>query len=311
MPRTPSDAVKMWPGSVMVESVTPRAPEWKATEPGSVLVFFVLTFAVTWSLWLAAWAMSRGGAAGYPPAGVGTLLFYLGVFAPGIVATWLTHRHQGSKGVRALLGRLVQVHAGLRWYAFALAYMAAIKLTSALIHRLVSGSWPRFGTEPILLMLGAILLSTVVFSQSGEELGWRGYALPRLAARIGLGAASVVIGVIWAVWHIPLFFIPGIETTGQSFPLYALGVIALSVAIAWLYANTNGSLFLTMLMHSAINNTKDIVPTGARPPANPFSLSASLMGWITAALLWICAGYLLIRMRKLGDYARPASTPRM
>ena len=266
---------------------------------------------MTWSLWLAAWAISGGGAAGYPPPGVGTLLFYLGVFAPAFVATWLTHRHEGSTGVRALLGRLVQVRAGLRWYAFALAYMAAIKLISALIHRLVSGAWPRFGTEPILLMLGAILLSTLVFSQAGEELGWRGYALPRLAARIGLGAASVLIGVIWAAWHLPLFFIPGIETTGQSFPLYALGVVALSVAIAWLYANTNGSLFLTMLMHSAINNTKDIVPTGARPPGNPFSLSASLMGWITAALLWICAGYLLLRMRKLGDYARPASTPRM
>lgn len=295
----------------MVESVTPRAPGWKAIEPGSVLVFFVLTFAVTWSLWLAAWTISRGGAAGYPPPGVGTLLFYLGVFAPGIVATWLTHRHEGSKGIRTLLGRLVQVQARLRWYAFALAYMAAIKLTSALIHRLVSGAWPRFGTEPILLMLGAILLSMLIFGQSGEELGWRGYALPRLAARIGVGPASIVIGVIWAAWHLPLFFIPGIETTGQSFPLYALGVIALSVAIAWLYANTNGSLFLTMLMHSAINNTKDIVPTGARPPANPLSLSASLMGWITAALLWICAGYLLIRMRKLGDYARPARTPRM
>jgi len=295
----------------MVESVTPRAPEWKATEAGSVLVFFVITFAVTWSLWLAAWAISGDGAAGYPPAGVGTLLFYLGVFAPGIVAVWLTHRHQGSKGIGALLGRLVQVGARLRWYAFALAYMAAVKLTAALIHRLVSGAWPRFGTEPILLMLGAILLSMLIFGQAGEELGWRGYALPRLAARIGLGPASVVIGVIWAAWHLPLFFIPGIETTGQSFPLYALGVIALSVAISWLYANTNGSLFLTMLMHSAINNTKDIVPTGARPPANPFSPSASLMGWITAALLWVCAGYLLIRMRRLADYARPARTPRM
>jgi membrane protease YdiL (CAAX protease family) len=179
--------------------------------------------------------------------------------------------------------------------------MAAIKLTSALIHRLVIGAWPRFGTEPILLMVAAILLSTLVFSQAGEELGWRGYALPRLGARIGLGAASLVIGVIWAVWHLPLFFIPGIETTGQSFPLYALGVIALSVAIAWLYANTNGSLFLTMLMHSAINNTKDIVPTGARPPGNPFSLSASLMGWITAALLWICAGYWLLRLGRRAE----------
>jgi CAAX protease family protein len=282
----------------MVESVTPRTPKWKVSERGSLLVFLLVTFAVTWLAWLAAWAISRRGAAGYPPPGAGTLLFYLGVFAPALVATWLTHRHQGSEGVTVLLGRLVRWNAGLRWYAFALIYLAVIKLAAALIHRLATGAWPGFATDSILVMVGAILLSTVIFGQAGEELGWRGYALPRLAARIGLGAASVVLGIVWAIWHLPLFFIPGIETTGQSFPLYALGVTALSVAIAWLYANTNGSLFLTMLMHSAINNTKDIVPSGRRPPGNPFSLSASLVGWLTAALLWICAGYLLIRMRK-------------
>jgi uncharacterized protein len=282
----------------MVESVTPYTPEGKVTKPGSLLIFFSLTFVVTWATWLAAWAISRGGSAGYPPPGVGTLLFYLGVFAPALVAVWLTRRHEGSKGVSALLSRLIQFRAGLRWYAFALAYFAVIRLTAALLHRLALGAWPRFWSEPLALMLAAIVASTLIFGQSGEELGWRGYALPRLAARIGLGAASVVIGVVWAVWHLPLFFIPGIETTGQSFPLYALGVTALSVAIAWLYANTNGSLFLTMLMHSAINNTKDIVPSGARPPANPFTLTASPMGWLTAGLLWICAVYFLIRMRR-------------
>ena len=210
-----------------------------------------------------------------------------------------------------MLSRLVQWHVGLRWYVFAVAYMAAIKLTAAIIHRLATGGWPGFAAEPIALMVAAIMASMLLFGQAGEETGWRGYALPRLADRIGLGWASVVLGVIWAGWHLPLFFIPGLETTGQSFPLYALGVASLSVAIAWLYANTNGSLFLTMLMHSAINNTKDIVPTGARPPANPFSLSASLMSWITTTLLWICAGYFLIRMRRAADYASPASTPRM
>jgi len=288
----------MWPGSAMVESVTPYTPEGKAAKPGSLLIFISLTFVATWATWLAAWALSRGGTSGYPPAGVGMVLFYLGVFAPGIVAVLLTSWTEGPTGVRGLLSRLIQWHVGLRWYVFALAYMAAIKLTAAIIHRLVTGAWPGFGSEPFAFMLAAIAASMLFFGQAGEELGWRGYALPRLAARIGLGAASVVLGVIWAAWHLPLFFIPGIETTGQSFTLYALGVAALSVAISWLYANTNGSLFMTMLMHSAINNTKDIVPTGARPPANPFSLTASTMGWITAGLLWICAGYFLVQMRR-------------
>ena len=160
-------------------------------------------------------------------------------------------------------------------------------------------AWPRFGDEPFYLMLAATVASTLLLGQAGEEVGWRGYALPRLAERFGLPSASVVLGIIWAAWHLPLFFIPGIETTGQSFPLYLVGVTALSTAIAWLYSNTSGSLSLTMLMHAAINNTKDIVPTVPQAAANPFSLNPSLLGWITAALLWICAGYFLIRMRGL------------
>ena len=265
---------------------------------GSLVAFFALTFAATWIGWLIAWYLSDRSSTGFPAPGLPLVLFYLGVFAPGFVAVGLTARREGAAGLRALLHRLVQVRARAQWYAFAIAYMAAIKLAAALIHRLALGIWPRFGSEPFYLMVAATIGSMIVFGQSGEETGWRGYALPRLASRLGLGGASVVLGVLWALWHLPLFFIAGTDTAGQSFPLYLLQVTALSVAIAWLYANTNGSLFLTMLMHSAINNTKDIVPSLAQPNSNPFALSYSPVGWITAALLWVCAGYFLVLMHR-------------
>jgi len=70
-----------------------------------------------------------------------------------------------------------------------------------------------------------------------------------------------VLGVLWASWHIPLFFVRDTDKFGQSFPLYLLQATALSVAMAWLYANTRGSLLPVMLMHAAVNNTKDIVPS--------------------------------------------------
>ena len=265
---------------------------------GPLVAFFALTFAATWISWLIAWVLSDRSAMGFPAPGLPLVIFYLGVFAPGFVAVGLTVRREGAAGVRALLHRLLQLRAGAGWYVFALAYMAAIKLAAALIHRLALGVWPRFGSEPFYLMVAATIGSMVVFGQSGEETGWRGYALPRLASRLGLGGASVVLGVLWALWHLPLFFIAGTDTAGQSFPLYLLQVTALSVAIAWLYANTNGSLFLTMLMHSAINNTKDIVPSIAQLGDNPFAMSYSPVGWITAGLLWICAGYFLVLMHR-------------
>ena len=132
--------------------------------------------------------------------------------------------------------------------------------------------------------------------QAGEEIGWRGYALPRLARQLVLVRASIVLGVIWACWHLPLFFIPGSDNYGRSFPVYLLAVTALSVAMAWLYWRTNGSLLLTMLMHAAVNNS-NIVPSAVLPGADPFALSAPLVAWLTAALLSICAVYFLVRMR--------------
>ena len=265
---------------------------------GSLLGFFALTFLVTWTFYIVAVVLSGGvpPGAGLRP-GVGTLVL-LGTFAPSMVALGLTARAQGGAGVRALLARLFMYRVSARWYVFAAGYMAAIKLAVALAYRVVAGAWPRFGFESWTVMIAATIFSTVVGGQAGEEIGWRGYALPRLAARLGLGGASIVLGVIWACWHLPLLFLRGVDTYGQSFPAYLLQVVALSVAIAWLYWRTGGSLLLTMLMHSAINNTKDIVPSVARAVANPFAPSASLMSWLGAAVLWMAAGYFLIRMRK-------------
>jgi hypothetical protein len=81
--------------------------------------------------------------------------------------------------------------------------------------------------------------------------------------------------------------------------VFVLQVTALSVALAWLYAHTNGSLLLVMLLHSAVNNSKDIVPSAVPGAANTFGLSASLVAWLTVTLLWVCASYFLARMPKL------------
>jgi membrane protease YdiL (CAAX protease family) len=265
----------------------------------STIAFFLLTFVVSWTLWIAAAAVFDGVAAtGQVSPGIRALIFLPGTFAPSLVAVALTARQEGRAGVFALLQRLFQWRVGLRWYAFAIVYMAAIKLTAALVHRVATGSWPRFGDTALYVMLAATIFSTVVGGQAGEEIGWRGYALTRLTTRMGLAGASVLLGVIWAAWHLPLFFIPRTDLTEQSFPFFLLAVTPLSTAIAWLYWRTNGSLLLTMLMHAAINNTTGIVPSGNTGGTNPWILRTSLIGWTTIALLWIAAVFLMARMPK-------------
>ena len=258
----------------------------------NLVCFFLLTFALTWTTWLASarWA----GPDNSGVFSVGGPVFLLGVFAPAIVSLALTARAEGGEGVRRLVARIGRWQVDGRLYLFAVGYMAALRLTAALIQRAATGAWPRFGDTPLLLMLGALLVSTWV--QAGEEIGWRGYALPRLAKHIGLSAASMILGVLWASWHLPLFFMQHTDSLGQSFPLYLTYVVALSVAMAWLYWKSDGSLLLVMLMHGANNQTRNIVPSAVPSAADALTLSTYLPAWLTVTLLWVAAFYLLVRM---------------
>jgi len=218
----------------------------------------------------------------------------MGTYAPAVVAISLTAWAEGADGVRKLLRPLVSVDVPIRFYLFAILYVIGIKLVAAALHRAIIGIWPVFDMASLAIVPFAIAISTPF--QAGEEIGWRGYALPRLAARMGFARASLLLGVIWAFWHLPQFYIADADTYRQSFPVWAAGVVAMSVAFAWLYVRTVGSLPLVMLLHASINNAKDIVPSGSAVAPGAFSLNASRVSWITLGVLWLCAGYLLTRL---------------
>ena len=268
---------------------TPRTPTTaEPGPPGSLLGFFVLTYAFMWALYITAALTTTATTV------LGQVLGIVGAFAPSFAAIAVTARAGGRAAVGELLSRVTRTPVAARWFVFAALFMAVIKLTAALLHRLIAGEWPRFGTESLLLIPVAVAFSTPF--QAGEEIGWRGFALPRLAARMGYRWAGVVLGLIWAFWHLPQFFVRGADTHGQSFGVYALSVTAISVAMAWLYLRVGGSLLPLMLFHSAINNTKDIVPSATPGATNVFGLDASRVAWLTVALLWLCATFFLARM---------------
>ena len=262
-----------------------------------------MTFAVAWAFWIAGASVAKGTSAG---PGTRALFFLPGTFAPALVAIGLAARAGGSAAVNALFDRIFDASAAARWYVFAAGYMAAVKLVAAAVHRALTGEWPAFGQTPFYLLLVATAFSTPF--QAGEEIGWRGFALPRMAKRFGLGGAGVLLGVVWALWHLPLFLLPGTDTTGQSFPVFLISVTALSVAMAWLFGNTGGRLLPVMLMHAAINNTKDIVPSAVPGASRAFTPSPSLIAWLSATVLWTGAAYFLVKMPRDGGSDR-ASRP--
>jgi len=108
------------------------------------------------------------------------------------------------------------------------------------------------------------------------------------------GGASVALGVIWALWHLPLFFLPGSGSHGQSFPVYLLYATSLSVVMAWLYWKTNRSLLLVMIMHASVNNTVGLVPGTLPDPVGLMSLQASIVTWATVGLSSAVAVLLLV-----------------
>jgi len=266
-------------------------PTVRVSSANSLFVFFALAFALMWICFFTVAFVSI-------PAGspLGGALVLLGAFAPALAALAVTFRAEGRSGVIALLRRITRWSVAAKYYVFALGFMIAVKLTAAMIYRASTSSWPRFDTSQWYLIPFAIAFSTPF--QAGEEIGWRGYALPRLADRFGLGTASVLLGFIWGVWHLPQFFIRDGDSYRQAFPVFVLQVTAMSVAFAWLYARTNGSLLLTMLLHEAINNSKDIVPSGVLGGTDTFGFHASRISWISLALLCASAAHFLNDMRK-------------
>jgi len=262
-----------------------------------LLPFFLLAFLVAWLLFITASVIATDDRF----SSLSHVLVFIGAISPALVAIFITAKTQGAGGVKLLIDQISFKNTGVRWYVFAIAFFALIKGLAALVFFFLYNSWPPFGTTSWYLMLGAIAISMWV--QAGEEIGWRGYALPRLSKRFGLALSSVLLGIIWALWHLPLFYFETADTFHRSFPLYALQVTGLSVIMAWLFWKVNGNLLPLMVFHAAINNTKDIVPSASEASTSPFTLNASPIGWISVALIWVFAFYLLYAMTR-----KPAAT---
>jgi membrane protease YdiL (CAAX protease family) len=257
-----------------------------------LIPFFLITFLVAWLLFITASLLSNNGEL----STLSHILIFSGAISPGLVAVFLTAMTKGGEGVKLLIKKISFQGTQIKWYVFAITFTALIKGLAALVFFFLYNSWPQFGTTSWYVMLVAIAVS--IWTQAGEEIGWRGYALPLMSKKFGLAISGVLLGIIWATWHLPLFYIAAADTFHQSFPLYFAQITGLSVIMAWLFWKVSGNLLPLMVFHAAINNTKDIVPSASKASASPFTLNASPIGWITVVLIWIVAFYVIYAMTR-------------
>jgi membrane protease YdiL (CAAX protease family) len=228
-----------------------------------LITFFVLAYAITWAL--------------VPLFSVSFVFPVLGLFGPALAGIVVTAMTEGGSGVKALLGRVIQWRVGWLWYVVALGLPVALMLAVPGLHRLLGGAVAAGpGDPPALIAMLALLVV-------GEEIGWRGYALPRLQARFGGLGASLILGGLWAAWHLVNATIPGLERYWYAFGAFALFVIAQTVLFTWIANHSRGSVLLAWLFHAAINvaGSQFAIGDGVRQ----WWLSAAVFGGVALIVL--------------------------
>lgn len=269
-----------------------------------VLTYFVLTFLFSWLGILI--VLGPGGFTGNAEPTDASLPFvYLAMFAgPSLAGVLLTALTDGREGLRSLLSRLLRWRVGARWYAIALL-TAPLSITAVLL--VLSQVSPAFvpgiiaSEDKTSLLLGGLAagLSTGFF----EELGWTGFAVPRLRLRYAVLATGLIVGLSWGAWHFPLFS-SGDPSRALPRALYLPGLLftflpAFRVLMVWVYDRT-GSLLLAMLMHVSLTASALILQPleVAGVPALCYNLALAAVLWVVAAAVAVANGGQLSRQAR-------------
>ncbi len=218
--------------------------------------FLALVLVYSWSLEFVAVLLGGGWTRG-PVLG----LFVTATIGPALIASLLVLAGWADIDLRTFWHRAVDVRSiTLLWYLVVLTMATAPMLAGRLVTVGLTAGWTVSALAPGFLVVG-------VLAGLAEEPGWRGYAQHGLQRRVPVAAAGLLIGVIWALWHVPLAFVEGTyqQQLGfgtAAFWLYLLAILAQSVIYAWIYRAT-GSVFATVLFHAAVNVAGEVVSVDA------------------------------------------------
>lgn len=238
-----------------------------------LLVFFPTAFILSWYPFILGKTHLVRTSGGINPLG------------PMVAAIIVASTYYRGRGLKELWGRYLRWRIGWSNYFFALILPVSVVGVSAVLNILLGADEParaKIMQWPELLPRFVFIF---LFVGLGEETGWRGFALPELQKRLSPLAASLILGVIWAAWHIPLF---GVEFKGPVIPAFLMSVLSASVVSAWLFNRSSGSLLPQPLFHAV----EDTVA-----PAYVFSMfqGADLLRlWWIESLLWVLVAVLSV-----------------
>ncbi len=227
----------------------PLLPEERhATKRTGLGAYVLISFLISWAIEIPL-ALRAQGIASFP---IPFSLHYLAAFGPCVAGILLSWRENRISGLRELMSRLLRWRVGFVWWLVALSPLLLFLLV-AVVMRLAHGAWLDFGILGHVsflpdLGIGSVFLWLATYG-FGEETGWRGYLLPRLQRNRNALSATLILGSIWALWHVPSFFY--LQTVSNPGILlgFLLGVLAGAIFLTWLYNSSSGSILIVAVWH--------------------------------------------------------------
>jgi membrane protease YdiL (CAAX protease family) len=253
--------------------------------------FFFMAYAFSWIISipyvLSVWGILPGDNI------IANILFILKPFVgPTLAAIIMTSITERKAGLHRLWLRLKQWRAGWQWYLFILVGIPALLLLGIIIQPGTLASFQ--GLTPVLLVSYPLAFLAVFFGVGlPEEIGWRGFALPRMQPRYGPLWGTLLLGVLWGFWQLLYFLAPdqgggpgtSFATFLMNFPIFLLMVIALAIILTWVFNHTHGSIFISSLLHASVDTPQVVwVPLFLTVGVTSMNL-AGLIGFGVPALL--------------------------
>lgn len=179
------------------------------------------------------------------------VVWFFQAFSPTMSAIILSGLIGGVAGIKKLFSGFLRLKVGFKWYIAAFS-LALWPLLASLVYIAMGNSVPGIAAGTTIPFLISNLIFTLFSGPLSEEAGWRGFALPRLQKKYNALVSSIILGIIWACWHIPFYAQSG-GKVGLPLPIYIVMVTTITIFITWIYNNTNGSLALCVLSHFCFN----------------------------------------------------------
>jgi membrane protease YdiL (CAAX protease family) len=264
-----------------------------------LLAFFLVSILFSWIVW----APLTAAGLGWTRLRFSPYLHLIGGLGPLIAAIVVTYACDGRAGLNRLLERCISVRGRRRWIVLAVAGPVLLFVGSAVALRV-------FGLGPVVwadvgrsveypaLSSGAYCVANVLFYGYGEELGWRGFALPRIQARRNALTSAMLVGAAWAAWHLPLFaFAGGLSSmNGAAFAGWLFSIFTGSILMTWLFNASRGSVLAVALFHGVL----DVLMTSPVHAALP-SIMGAIITVYGLAIVVVLGAENLARTQRIQD----------